>query len=56
MTEASKRMETALSKIDDAIALLNSIGLDYLVADLIAVSENLQDEIRDEITLSSEGA
>ena len=45
-----ERMELALSKIDDAIEILHQLGLTDVVGDLIAASENLQDEITNEIS------
>jgi len=38
-------MELALSKVDDAIEICRQLGLTHIISDLLAASENLQDEI-----------
>ena len=45
-----ERMELALSKIDDAIEICRKLGLVDIISDLITASENLQDEIYNEIS------
>jgi len=40
-----ERMELALSKIDEAIEICRQLGLVDIISDLLAASENLQDEI-----------
>ena len=48
-TAAAKKMETALTQIDKAIAILSSLELHYIVDDLRAASEKIEDELMEEI-------